>query len=61
MHCVREAADEEVKRLECHSTLVAVEFYLRMGFKIVEPMEMKLTPEITIDGMLLRRELVENE
>ena len=41
-----------------HSTLVAVDFYLATGFHIVRPMEMKLAPDISINGMLMRVELL---
>jgi hypothetical protein len=46
-----------ISSLECHSSLVAVDFYLATGFRVVEPIEMKLTPDISIDGMLMRRSL----
>jgi GNAT superfamily N-acetyltransferase len=55
--CFREAAMAGIRSLECHSTLVAVDFYLATGFTIVGPLQMKLAPESSIDGVLLRRNL----
>jgi N-acetylglutamate synthase-like GNAT family acetyltransferase len=57
LHCFREAARAGMASLECQSTFVAVNFYVAMGFSVVEPREMKLAPNVSIDGVLLRREL----
>jgi N-acetylglutamate synthase-like GNAT family acetyltransferase len=57
LRCFREANMTGISSLECHSSLVAVDFYLATGFRVVEPIEMKLTPDISIDGMLMRRSL----
>jgi N-acetylglutamate synthase-like GNAT family acetyltransferase len=59
-HCFDEAASMGVSNLECHSTVVAVDFYLALGFKVVGPLEMNLAPDISIDGVLLRRALAPN-
>jgi N-acetylglutamate synthase-like GNAT family acetyltransferase len=59
LRCFREATLAGMSSLECHSTLVAVDFYIALGFKVVGSMEMKLTSEISIDGMLLRAEVRE--
>jgi N-acetylglutamate synthase-like GNAT family acetyltransferase len=56
--CLEETVKLGIRRLECHSSLVAVEFYLATGFKVVRPLTMKLAPGISIDGVLMRRELV---
>jgi GNAT superfamily N-acetyltransferase len=61
LRCFSEATVAGINSLECHSTLVAINFYLATGFKVVGPMEMKLTADISIDGMLLRRELVRDD
>ena len=55
--CFQEATMAGISSLECHSTLVAVDFYVAAGFTIVGPLEMRLTPEISIDGVLLRQQL----
>ena len=55
--CFDEAASAGISILECHSTLSAVEFYLAIGFKVVRPLKMKLAPDTSIDGVLLRRAL----
>jgi N-acetylglutamate synthase-like GNAT family acetyltransferase len=57
VRCFEKAAAAGISSLDCHSTLVAVDFYLATGFHIVGPMEMQLAPDISIDGMLLRRNL----
>jgi GNAT superfamily N-acetyltransferase len=58
VHCFHEAASAGVSNLECHSTVVAVDFYVAIGFKVVAPLLMKLAPNISIDGVLLRRPLI---
>ena len=55
--CFHEAAAAGIGRLECLSTLVAVDFYLAAGFHVVGPMAMKLRGDVSIDGMLLHRKL----
>jgi N-acetylglutamate synthase-like GNAT family acetyltransferase len=56
LRCFRDAAAAGVSRLECHSTLVAVHFYQAVGFTIVGSLEMKLAPEVCIEGVHLRRD-----
>jgi hypothetical protein len=58
VRCFDEAAAAGMSSLDCHSSLVAVDFYLAMGFHIVGPMEMKLALDISIDGMLMRVDLL---
>jgi N-acetylglutamate synthase-like GNAT family acetyltransferase len=59
LRCFREASMAGISSLECHSSSVAVDFYLATGFRVVGPMEMKLTPHISIDGVLMRRSVRE--
>jgi N-acetylglutamate synthase-like GNAT family acetyltransferase len=66
--CFDEAASAGVSNLECHSTVVAVDFYVATGFKMVAPLLMKLALDISIldisildisiDGVLLHRPLI---
>jgi GNAT superfamily N-acetyltransferase len=58
--CFEEAASLGIGNLQCHSTVVAVDFYLAVGFQVVGPLEMRLAPDISIDGVLLRRALTPN-
>jgi N-acetylglutamate synthase-like GNAT family acetyltransferase len=57
--CVDEMHQLGIRSLECHSSLVAVEFYLATGFKIVGPLTMGMAPGISLTGVLMRRELAE--
>ena len=57
IRCFDEAASAGIGSLECLSTLVAVDFYVATGFKVMRPLPMKLAPDIIIDGVLLRRVL----
>ena len=56
LRCFREATLAGISTLECHSTLVAVDFYAAAGFKVIGQKTIDLTSDIAIDGMLLRAE-----
>jgi GNAT superfamily N-acetyltransferase len=57
VRCFHEAASAGVSNLECHSTIIAVDFYVAIGFKVVAPLLIQLATDISIDGVLLRRTL----
>ena len=57
--CVDETRRLGIRSLECHSSLVAVEFYLATGFRVVGPLTMRMAPSVAIDGVLMRRELAD--
>jgi N-acetylglutamate synthase-like GNAT family acetyltransferase len=58
LRCFHDAAVAGLMSLECHSTLVAVGFYTALGFTIIGPLAMKLAPDVSIQGVLLRRNLL---
>jgi ribosomal protein S18 acetylase RimI-like enzyme len=55
--CLQDAKVAAVRILECHSSLVAVDFYRASGFVVVRPIDMQLTSDVSIPGVLMRREL----
>lgn len=56
--CMEDAKTQGVRILDCFSSLVAVDFYQTLGFVEIRPIEVELTPSISIPGLLMRRELV---
>jgi N-acetylglutamate synthase-like GNAT family acetyltransferase len=57
VRCLRDATAAGVRGLQCHSSLVAVEFYRASGFVPVRPIDLELTSEVYFPSVLLRREL----
>lgn len=56
MHAVFAAAHlEGVRRLECLSTLTAVPFYTAMGFGVVEPVTVPITPVLGFQAVRMQR------
>jgi len=55
--CVEQALAAKIRRLECYSSLVAVDFYQTMGFGMVRPMTVELGPDVTLPGCLMRRDI----
>jgi GNAT superfamily N-acetyltransferase len=55
--CESQAKAAGLTRIMCYSSLVAVEFYRAMGFSVLGPMDLKLGKDISIPGILMRRDL----
>jgi GNAT superfamily N-acetyltransferase len=56
--CLEDAKAAAVRILECHSSFIAVDFYRASGFVMIRPIEMQLPSNLSIPGVLMRRELL---
>jgi GNAT superfamily N-acetyltransferase len=54
--CKAQALAQGIRRFDCYSSLVAVDFYRALGFSVVGPMDLNLGPDVTIPGVLMRAE-----
>jgi N-acetylglutamate synthase-like GNAT family acetyltransferase len=57
--CARDAIADGISSFECYSSLVAVEFYRALGFTIVRNMDLQLTEDVSIPGVLMRYEFAD--
>lgn len=55
--CIQDAMAAAIETLECYSTLVAVAFYRASRFVDVGPIDLELTPGVSLPGVLMRRQL----
>ena len=55
--CVSEARSQRIARFECYSSLNAVDFYTRMGFKNVRPVELPFGGDLMMLAMLMECQL----
>lgn len=55
--CLSDAEAAGITRLECYSSLVAVAFYRALGFVPVRSLELALTADVSLPGLLMRLEL----
>ena len=55
--CANEAKSASVARLECYSSLNAVDFYAKLGFKAVRPMRVSLNDEHAMPVLLMEKVL----
>jgi GNAT superfamily N-acetyltransferase len=55
--CFAEAKAAGIGALHCFSTLNAVDFYRANGFDVIGPIEVRLTAEVTLPSVHLRRTL----
>jgi len=53
-HCFEQARAAGLRRLECYSSRVAVQFYQAVGFSVVKPMTIELGPDVTLPGLLMQ-------
>jgi N-acetylglutamate synthase-like GNAT family acetyltransferase len=56
-HSLREADAQGATHMECLSTLPAERFYRAHGFERIRPLEVPLTKDTRLPGILMRREL----
>lgn len=54
--CLQGAKDAAIRILECNSSLGSIEFYRTSGFAIVKAIDMRLMPDISVPGILMRLE-----
>jgi len=55
--CEEKARAAGVRRFECYSSLNAQGFYAALGFRPVRQIEVQLSPEVAVPGVLMQRRL----
>ena len=56
-HVVDEARGQEIRRFECYSSLNAVDFYARLGFLEVHPIDIPMGGDLLMPSLLMERTL----
>ena len=56
--CREEAVAAGFERLQAYSSLNAIDFYAKMGFRKIEPIEVPMTDEINFSGMIMEQDIV---
>lgn len=53
--CEEHARAADIRRFECYSSLNGQGFYAALGFRTVRPIEVNLSPEVAVPGVLMER------
>jgi GNAT superfamily N-acetyltransferase len=55
--CEQQARESGITQFECYSTLNAEGFYAALGFKPIKPIDVNLSNQVSLSGVLMRRSL----